>query len=87
MKIVPRHLVPTLKIMMPYWKRQMRKEQQLLKINTETSVNTTSNVSYERQKQFIEEQNKRLRQQLLHPTSYFAQSAAAAAATPATVAQ
>jgi len=71
MKLVPRHLLKRLKIMMPYWKRQMRKEQQLITLSTESSVKTASALSMQRQKVFIQAQRERMSQQLLQPKPFF----------------
>jgi hypothetical protein len=79
MKIVPRHLVKRLKVMMPYWKNQMRKEQQLATLATETSVTKPSDISFQRQRVFIQAQRERLMQQLVNPRPYFVRPAAAQA--------
>lgn len=71
MKIVPRHLVKRLKVMMPYWRNQLAREFRWQRLAKESSVKQPSNVSFDRQRAFIEAQNARLKQQLLHPTSYF----------------
>lgn len=73
MKSVPRHIVKKLKFMMPYWRNQLRREFQYQHIHAEASVKTPSEISYDRQKEFIQAQNERLKQQLLNPVSYFAQ--------------
>ena len=71
MKVVPRHLVKRLKVMMPYWRRQMRKEQQLMALATETSVTKASSISAQRQDSFIQAQKQRLLEQLLRPKPFF----------------
>ena len=73
MKIVPRNIVKRLKIMMPYWRRQLRKEEQYQRLTSETSVRSASDISYDRQKAFIEAQNVRLKEQLLTPKAWFPQ--------------
>lgn len=80
MKIVPRHLVKRLKVMMPYWKNQMRKEQQLATLATEASVSAPSDISFQRQRVFIQAQRERLMQQLINPKPYFVRPAASAQA-------
>jgi len=71
MKLVPRHLVARLKILMPYWKNQMRKERTLALVNSEASVKTPSQTSMQRQQEFINAQKERLMQQLLTPKPWF----------------
>jgi hypothetical protein len=73
MKVVPRNIVKRLKLMMPYWRRQLRKEEQYQRLTSETSVRAASDVSYERQKAFIEAQNDRLKEQLITPKAWFPQ--------------
>lgn len=80
MKVVPRHLVKRLKVLMPYWRNQMRKEQQLTVLATEPSVTQASDVSFQRQKSFILAQQARLREQLLRPKPYFPKADAASSA-------
>lgn len=80
MKVVPRHLVKRLKVLMPYWRNQMRKEQQLTMLATEASVTSASDISFQRQRDFIFAQQKRLREQLLRPKPYFPRATTAAAA-------
>jgi hypothetical protein len=82
MKIVPRHLVKRLKIMMPYWRNQLEREKQYQRITAETSVKQSSDVSFERQRAFIEAQNQRLKEQLLRPKPYFPQLNANSPTTP-----
>jgi len=71
MKVVPRHLVKRLKVLMPYWRTQMHKEVQLTRLAAEPSVTQPSDISYQRQKEFIEAQQQRMMDQLLHPKPYF----------------
>lgn len=71
MKVVPRHLVKRLKVMMPYWRNQLRREEQYMRLHGETSVKKSSDISYQRQRAFIEAQNQRLKEQLISPIAYF----------------
>ncbi len=66
-KIVPLHIVRVLKRMMPYWKKQMRLEKQMIKVNSEASVKAPSALSLQRQADILKETKDRLRQQLLNP--------------------